>query len=119
MYEFKSNKISVKGLCICVVIACFVSLLLGLLVRPLVCHAQEIYSYNATNTDANELVMVATSTDVDTSGYLTNDTMSQTDILLSIRNILVCIWGSLVIAWAYSRMKTIIFRLAGKRGDNK
>lgn len=82
--------------------------LMGFLCRPLVAAAAP--APVATVSDATP-----TDPTVDISPYLTNksDPISFMDLLLSIRNILVCIWGTIIFIWSYSRLKAIICRLGG------
>lgn len=124
----KKNCNNYKSICYCVAAAVALAIILGLAFRPLVSHAAA--PEDSTLTDANSRLQgfrdaaavassdpVATDTDVDRSPYLTNDvTIMQTnDYLLSIRNILVCIWFTIIIFWSYDRMKAIILRLGGFR----
>lgn len=128
MHENKSKTDS-KSIIIMFVAALFFAVFLGLLCRPLIPKAAD--HEDATLTDANERLQefrdaaqVATSgdatpTDVDRSPYLTNDVslLQTNDLLLSIRNILVCIWFTIFLLWGYDRMKAVIFRLGGFRND--
>lgn len=133
MYE-KENKNNYKGIIFSVAFALALALILGFAFRPLVSKAasSESTTEDATLTDANERLQefrdaanvastsdIATSTDVDRSPYLTNDvTLLQTnDLLLSIRNLLICVWFTIFLIWAYDRMKAIILRLGGFRND--
>lgn len=128
MHENKIKTDS-KSIIIMFIAALFMAVFLGLLCRPLIPKAAD-YD-DATLTDANERLQefreaahVATSgdatpTDVDRSPYLTNDVslLQTNDLLLSIRNILVCIWFTLFLLWGYDRMKAVILRLGGFRND--
>lgn len=120
----KENKTNIKSILILFVVACALALIMGLVFRPLVSRAAE--PEDATLTDARERLKdiqtfresVATSSDaVDKSPYLTNDVaplpLQTNDLLLSIRNILVCMWFTIVFVWIYDRLKVIIFRLGG------
>lgn len=118
----KKDKASFKSIIIMLLIASSMAVLLGLLCRPLVTRAAE--PEDATLTDANarlegfrDAAVVATPSDVDRSPYLTNDVhpLQTNDLLLSIRNILVCIWLTITFIWFYDRMKAIIMRLGGFR----
>lgn len=113
MYEKK--KINIRDTIILLFVACLVALIAGLSFRPLVSKASD-QEHIATSSDTP--VVVSTSSDagsVDRSPYLTNDVvlLQTNDLLLSIRNILVCIWGSMIVFWTYARMKAIICRLGG------
>lgn len=127
MYEKNKDQNFFKNIVILFIVACSVALLMGLLCRSLVVHAKE--SEDATLTDAKQKLSeiqqfredlnVGTSTDanVDKSPYLTNNTsplpLQTNDLLLSIRNVLVCLWFTVVFIWFYEKMKAIIFRLGG------
>lgn len=112
MYE-KENKINFKNLCIVFITALLLSLIFALLCRNIT-HAQELGTMEQTTEVTTEVILIAT--DTDTHNYLTFNSTSEIGLLLSIRNILVCIWGSLIIAFVYLRMKAIILRLSGKGG---
>lgn len=122
----KENKTNYKSILILFVVACALALIMGLAFRPLVSRAAE--PEDSTLTDAQERlkdiqtfresVEVSSSSDaVDKSPYLTNDVaplpLQTNDLLLSIRNILVCMWFTIVFVWIYDRLKAIIFRLGG------
>lgn len=120
MHEIK-DKVSFKSIIILFLVACSMAVVLGLCFRPLVSRAA---ADDATLTDAREQLpgfrsaaLVATSSDVDKSPYLTNDVaiMQTNDLLLSIRNILVCTWFTILLFWSYARLKAVIFRLGGFR----
>lgn len=90
------------------IVACLVAVIIGLALRPIVARASD-----ATPSDP---VLVATDSDaVDTTPYLTHDSvpLSLMDLVLSIRNLLVCIWGTIIFIWSYDRLKAIICRLGG------
>lgn len=113
------NKNGSKDLLFVVVVGIAVALVMGLLLRPAVkAHAA---AAPATSTDASISpgVPLSTSTDVDRHPYMTNDSLplQTNDYLLSIRNILVCIWGTILFIWSYDRMKAIICRLGGTKKD--
>lgn len=116
MYE-KENKINIKNLCIVFITALLFSLVFALLCRNIT-HAQELESTEHTTEQiteqTTEVILIAT--DTDTHNYLTFNSTSEIGLLLSIRNLLVCIWGSLVIGFAFYRFKAIIYRLSGKGG---
>ena len=121
MYE-KSKKNNTRSCIIAIIFALTVAVLMGLFFRPILRSKASATFTDATLSDAMERlpslrsgVDVASSTDVDKSPYLTNNvTILQTnDLLLSIRNILVCIWFTILIIWAYEKLKAIIFRLGG------
>lgn len=118
MYE-KENKINIKNLLVVFLIAVVTSFILALFCRSIV-HAEELetteVATEVTTEVTTEIIIVAT--DTDSTPYLTFNTTTEIGLLLSIRNILVCIWGSLVIGFAYYRFKAIIFRLSGKRGKD-
>lgn len=122
----KKVKNDTKNIIIIFLVACFVALLMGLFVRPYVVKASA--PEDATLTDAQEKLKdiqqfrsdldVASGSDaVDKSPYLTNDTsplpLQTNDLLLSIRNILVCIWFTITFFWIYNRLKAVICRLSG------
>lgn len=118
----KKDKAISKSIIVMFLFVCAVAVFLGLSIRPLVSKAAA--PEDATLTDAREQLsgfqsaaQVATPSDVDRSPYLTNDvTILQTnDLLLSIRNILVCIWWTIILIWTYDRMKAIICRVSGGR----
>lgn len=132
MIEKKGYKNKFSLVFIFSVIAIIFSFVIGLCLRPLVVRASDLPE-DATLTDAKEKLEelkdfrasleVASDSDakVDKSPYLTNDTsplpMQTNDYLLSIRNVLVCIWGTIIFIWAYDRLKAIIFRLSGYRKE--
>lgn len=103
----EKNKTDSRNIFILLVVGVVLSVLMGLAVRPLVPRAA---SPVATVSDATP-----TDPTVDSSPYLTNksDPISFIDLLLSIRNLLVCIWGTIIFIWSYSRLKAIICRLGG------
>lgn len=122
----KKVKNDTKNIIIIFLVACFLALLMGLLCRPYVVKASA--PEDATLTDAQEKLKdiqqfrseldVASGSDaVDKSSYLTNDTsplpLQTNDLLLSIRNILVCIWFTITFFWIYNRLKAVICRLSG------
>lgn len=111
MYEYK-NKNNYKNLCFVVATALLVCVILGLFCRKYVVHGAELDTAEITTTEE-----IATNTDVDKTPYMTNDTaplpLQTNDYLLSIRNVLVGIWGTIVLIWVYEKMRTIIFRLGG------
>lgn len=103
------NYSSTKTIIIMFVGGCLFAALMGFLFRPLVSRAAD----PATPSDS---VVVATDSDaVDTTPYLTYDSDPTTfmDLLLSVRNVLVCIWGTMIFFWSYDRLKAIICRLGG------
>lgn len=105
----EKNKTDSRNIIILLVVGVFLSALMGLIVRPLVPKAVAPAPV-ATVSDATPM-----DSTVDSSPYLTNksDPISFMDLLLSIRNILVCIWGTIIFIWSYSRLKAIICRLGG------
>ena len=116
MNETKNKSYS-KDLLFVVVVGIAIALVMGLLLRP----AVRAHAAPATSTDASITpgVPLSTSTDVDRSPYLTNDSfpLQTNDYLLSIRNVLVCIWGTILFIWSYDRLKAIICRLGGTKKD--
>lgn len=116
MYE-KENKINFKNLCVVFITALLFSLVFALFCKNIV-HAQEVenpdQSTEVTTEVTTEVILIAT--DTDTHNYLTFNSTSEIGLLLSIRNLLVCIWGSLVIGFVFYRFKAIILRLSGKGG---
>lgn len=127
----KKNESNYKSVWHCIIIAILLSLILGLAFRPLVSRAAS--PDDATLTDANDRLdefreaaqnarsgsNVATNTDVDKTPYLTNDSLvlQTDDLLLSIRNLLVCIWLTIFLLWGYDKLKAVILRLGGFRND--
>ena len=105
----EKNKTDSRNIIILLVVGVVLSALIGLIVRPLVPKAAAPAPV-ATASDATP-----SDPTVDSSPYLTNksDPISFMDLLLSIRNILVCIWGTIIFIWSYSRLKAIICRLGG------
>lgn len=117
MYE-KKTSFNFSRIYIAVFIAVSVAFLVGFLLRPVVASAAS--PSDATLTDAQELLptfapFTASSSDADYHTYLTyeTDVLNQVNLLLSIRNLLVCIWFTIVFIWSYDRLKAIIFRLGG------
>lgn len=122
------NEINYKSLLVLFLLGIAMAVCLGLFLRPIVSHAEDLQ--DATLTDAQERlegfrtyadsVQNATPTDPDKHPYLTNDValMQTNDLLLSIRNILVCIWFTILLLWSYDRLKATIMRLGGFRKND-